>query len=49
MHNIYFLIIKNDKIPVIVPSQCEPCREKTGFSLGENKGADQLRGNCTAD
>ena len=26
----------------------EPHREKTGFSLGENKGADQLRSNCEA-
>ena len=23
--------------------------EKTGFCLGENKGADQLRGNCESD
>ena len=27
----------------------EPHREKTGFCLGENKGADQLRGNREAD
>ena len=26
----------------------EPHREKTGFCLGENKGADQLRSNCEA-
>ena len=27
----------------------EPCHEKTGFCLCENKGADQLRGNHEAD
>ena len=27
----------------------EPHHEKTGFCLGENKGADQLRGNREAD
>ena len=27
----------------------EPHLEKTGFCLCENKGADQLRGNCGAD
>ena len=26
----------------------EPHREKIGFCLGENKGADQLRSNCEA-
>ena len=34
---------------IIFAKLYEPHREKTGFCLGENKGADQLRGNREAD
>ena len=33
----------------LVNSLNKPHREKTGYFLCENKGADQLRSNCEAD
>ena len=40
---------ENTAISVFCRDINEPRREKTGFFLGEYKGADQLRNNCEAD
>ena len=55
---VFYFISKNDSPLcelitithlIFAAITCEPHREKTGFCLGENKGADQLRGNREAD
>ena len=41
--------IQSHLLQISLTKQYEPNREKTGFCICENKGADQLCSNCTDD